>query len=45
MIEIVDKLPATGRVDMFPTTHASNFIATTHVETVALLERNIKNEK
>ena len=31
--------PTTIGVDMFPTTYVSNSIATTHVETVALLRR------
>lgn len=35
----MDKFPTTAEVDMFPLTYGSNFIATTHVETVALLTR------
>ena len=31
--------PTTIEVDMFPTTYVSNFIATTHVETVCQLLR------
>ena len=31
--------PTTDEVDKFPTTCGSNFIATTHVETVVLLSR------
>ena len=33
----MDIFPTTVEVDMFPITHVSNFIATTHCETVALL--------
>ncbi len=33
----VDQFPTTAEVDMFPTTYGSNSIATTHVESVALL--------
>jgi len=35
----VDKFPTTSGVDMFPMTYVSNFVATTHVETVVLLSR------
>jgi len=35
----VDKFPTTSGVDMFPMTYVSNFVATTHVESVALLTK------
>lgn len=31
--------PITIGVDMFPSTYVSNFIATTHVETVVLMSK------
>lgn len=37
----MDMFPTTGRVDMFPSTTDINLINSTHVETVALLKRNI----
>lgn len=37
---MVDMFPTTGRkADMFPITYVSNFIATTHVESIALIEK------
>lgn len=39
---VVDMFPTTGEVDKFPTTCVSNFIATTHVESVALLTKKGK---
>lgn len=38
----MDKFPTTAEVDMFPLTYGSNFIATTHVESVVLLMRKDK---
>lgn len=35
----MDMFPTTGRVDMFPPTDDINLINSTHVESVALLER------
>ena len=36
---MMDMFPATAVVDMFPSTYGSNFIATTHVDTVVLLSK------
>ena len=36
---MVDMFPTTGRVDMFPSTDDINFINSTHVESVVLLEK------
>ena len=33
----VDQFPTTVGLDMFPTTYVSNFVVSTHVESVALL--------
>ena len=35
----MDMFPTTGRVDMFPSTDDINFINSTHVESVVLLEK------
>lgn len=37
--QIIDMFPTTKRVDMVPSTYGSNFIATTPVETVAILAK------
>lgn len=37
----MDMFPTTGRVDMFPSTADINLINSTHIETIALLQREI----
>ena len=41
----MDMFPTIGRVDMFPSTDDINLINSTHVETVALLQRTVSTTK